>query len=284
MKKNKILIGTLCLAMCFSLAACSKSDSSDSSSSSANNELKVYIDDAGPYYIDEEDEIVRFKTERDYPADDFSGDSENTSEPIYGTYDETGIKYTLGDGWYTDNSFGVPMIYQDNSQSGNEYLVLTDASMVTEGDYKSISKDSISKIFDGYIEDGQIVSYEIEEIKDVTKANDMDAKGFKIIVESEDYVEDTTIEDETDETDEQNSSKTEDGSSSESKKEAKVSTTKYYSEYIFIDAYKPYALIVNADNNDDSIKNVDSVRDDILSTLELKEVEVTDEGEEITVE
>lgn len=283
MKTKKILIGAMCLAMCFSLAACSKSDKSDSSSNSSDSsttrELKVLIDDVGPYYINEDDEVVRFKTELDYPADEDSGDSELTNDPIYGTYDETGVKYTLGDGWYTDNTYGVPMIYQDNATSGNEYLVLTDSSMVVEGDYESISKSSIEEIFKGYAEDGQIISYEIKEIKDITEANGMKAKGYKIVVEAEDYTD--NIEEDVEEA---NTSETDSESSSENKTETKPAITKYYCEYIFIDAYKPYVLIVNADNNDDSIKNVDSARDAILSTLELTEVEVTDEGEEIVVE
>lgn len=265
MSTKKFIIAVLCLSMVASLAACAKSDSSSNNESRADKEIKVYVDDGGPYYIDEDGNIMRFITENNDVIDDSDNEDDGYSaDPIYGAYDEGGIKYTLADGWYTDNSYGIPMIYSDNSESVNESVIIAPATMFVEGDFASVTEDSVKGIFDSYVEDGSCVSYELDEIEDLKDANGMDAKAYKIVIETLDY---TVDYEETEDSDENSS-------------EAETPTTKYYTEYIFVDAYEPYTIIVNADNTEESIANVSAARDSVLKTLEITEVEIPDpEGE-----
>lgn len=267
MSTKKFIIAALCLSMAASLAACSKSDSSSNNESRVDKEIKVYVDDGGPYYIDEDGNIMRFITENNDVINESDNEGDGDSaDPIYGTYDEGGIKYTLADGWYTDNSYGIPMIYSDNTESANESLVIAPATMFVDRDFASITKDSVKEIFDNYVEDGSCVSYELHEIEDLKDANGMNVKAYKLVVETQDY---TVDYEETEDSDENSS-------------EAEIPTTKYYNEYIFVDAYEPYAVVVNADNTKESIANVSAARDSVLKTLEITEVEIPDpEGEQV---
>ena len=245
MSSRKIITSIMCLAVAVSMAACAKTDNSennrkssksDSSSSNTKREVKIYTDEDGAFYYDDDSNVMRLSA---YPE---NGEEEayEAPEPIYGTYDQDGVKFDIPDGYYADTSFGLPVVYSEDENLTNENVGITTQTMYNGGTFEEASLEYLENEYKEYKETESIREYEIKEIKDITDVNGTKAKAYSIAV--------TIGEDD-------------------------ENTAEYYSELIFLD-YKPsYVMIINGNNNEESIARVDKLRDSILKSLTIDPVD-----------
>jgi hypothetical protein len=251
MKTRKILFTAVsCMTAIAMLAGCSDSSSENSSSETTDSEVKIYLDDTGPYYMDADGNQTYLSVDN---GDETDTDS-YSSDPIYGEYDQDGISFTINDGWYADTSYGIPLIYEDGNESMYEYIGLVEASNIIDVSFDELTKADMEEIFEQYVDAGTCLSYELEQV-DTEDANGYETKTFDVTVEAEDY----TTDDSTEET----------------------STTSYYTEYMFVNSDTPYVIVTNAMPTEESISKCLEVRDGIMSTLTI-DVEDTSEDMSIT--
>lgn len=217
MKKNDItralLIAAVCAAALFTAGCAASSDSSKAESkpdktdspaeieTSDGRKVEVYLDEDGtPYYIDSDgSKMMLFSTpfadpDDDDDPDDFDDDPfedyDYTEDFIRGEYDQDNLKFTVPDGWFAENSFGTPILFQDfDDVTGinyDEYISIVPVSFVFDPNEDGVvNEDMINAYFKELTDAGFYTEYDMLETGEISFSG-IEANYYDIAAKIED--------------------------------------------------------------------------------------------------
>jgi hypothetical protein len=220
------------------MTACKNSESSDSKDSNSDSKLDIYLSSDGtPYYLDSDGSEVYLSTTT--ATEDSDDDSDSTDSYIYGNYDSNGLKFDIPDGWYVDESFGSPTIFEvtdDGNPNYDEYITLMPTSSILGSDVTSVDKSTIEDYFTELVDAGYYTEFTTTDSGEYTVAG-YDADYYDITVSY-------TLEDGGD-------------------------TYSFRGRYIFTQGDNSYSIMLTSLDDDDSFTKVEDLYNEFVTTLTL---------------
>lgn len=178
-------------------------DEADDSAESDMQKVEVFLDEDGtPYYIDSEGtKMMLFSMpfaeddDYDYGDDEYLDDYDYTQNFVRGEYDADGLKFTIPDGWFAENTFGAPMIFQDYAEGEeinyDETISIVPTAFVFEpGEDGNITDEILEDYFAELIDNGLYSDYSITDSGDIIAAG-IEARYYDIFaaIETDDTSE-----------------------------------------------------------------------------------------------